>query len=72
MAHSSAPDLQEATANQRQRLSGSMDLNRSLYSQGQVESHRLGEALENAGGAHAATDAHGDHAVAGVAAFQFA
>src|SRR6267378_228924 len=30
------------------------------------------EALEDAGGAHAAADAHGDHAVAGVAALEFA
>src|SRR5713226_4150511 len=30
------------------------------------------EALEDAGGAHAAADAHGDHAVACVAALEFA
>src|SRR5260370_28144525 len=30
------------------------------------------EALEDTGGAHAAADAHGDEAVAGVAALQFA
>src|SRR5260370_16450164 len=30
------------------------------------------EALEDAGGAHAPADAHGDHAVAGVAALEFA
>ncbi len=30
------------------------------------------EALEDAGGAHAAADAHGDHAVAGVAPLEFA
>jgi len=30
------------------------------------------EALEDAGGAHAAADAHGNHAVAGVAALEFA
>src|SRR6266850_1398087 len=33
---------------------------------------RSSEALEDAGGAHAAADAHGDHAVAGVAALEFA
>ena len=36
-----------------------------------VESE-VSEALEDACGAHAATDAHGDHAVAGVAALEFA
>src|SRR5438445_9628507 len=37
--------------------------------------HRLKsvlQAIEDAGGAHAAADAHGDHAVASVAALQFA
>src|SRR5215472_4187179 len=33
---------------------------------------KLGEAFEDAGGAHAATYAHGDHAVASFLAFHFA
>jgi len=36
MAHPSASLLEDATANQQQRLLGAMKLNRPLYSQGQV------------------------------------
>src|SRR6267143_2895136 len=33
---------------------------------------KISKALEDAGGAHAAADAHGDHAIAGVFALEFA
>src|SRR5260370_21285582 len=39
---------------------------------GNTSKLRSGEALEDAGGAHAAADAHGNHAVARIAALQFA
>ena len=49
-----------------------MNLNQPLQSQRQNQQHGLREAFENSCRTHAAADAHGYHAVARVAAFQFA
>src|SRR2546429_6062839 len=53
------------------RSSGATPPTKSHLHVGPSSERRSREALENAGGTHAASDAHGDHTVACVAALQF-